>query len=244
VKYTIPAIDQRAALALGDIDLIDCHLLQWLFYFCNSKHQALERSKNGTWVSYEFLAAEMPLLGIKQTAVGERMRQLRDKGYITLETNKGVRKTYVGLTEKIERLFGDEPNHANGLGASQTSTMVSPNQRHGLGQGVSKPSGWSDQSHNNPSHKLSAKTDHKKEQQPPASDATIERVRQQLAARGVVRPRARLDIVRHSQNEQPKGESDKDLTKAVESVRSPGNGQKRGIERQTTITQLADSLIT
>lgn len=133
MKYTIPAIDQRAALALGDVDLIDCHLLQWLFYFCNSKSEALERTQQGVWVSYDHLVAELPLLGLQRRAIGTRLAELCVKKYITLHTNRGKRKTYVKLLSKVEQLFGDtpgqsnrEPAHLDASARSQRTRMPRP----------------------------------------------------------------------------------------------------------------------
>ena len=125
MRYTIPAVDQRAALHVGDIDLTDCHLLQWLFYFCNSRSKRIERdAAGGTWVSYTHLAADMPLLRLTPSAIGARIKKLTQKGYLTTTYNRGLRKTYITLTEKIERLFGDEPLHAGGVENQSHSTQV------------------------------------------------------------------------------------------------------------------------
>lgn len=190
MKYTIPAVDQRAALALGDIDMTDCHLLGWLFTFCNSKSSKLERNKYGTWVNYEFLSADMPLLGLQRDAVGRRMRQLQDKGYLKLWTDKGMRRTYVDLTEKVERLFGDEPTNQ-----SQRMPVSWPTNPDRLAHPRANESGSAHQSYYNHLHKGSGKlpVDKSSSSSPPnakpASQATVERVRQQLAERGILRRR-------------------------------------------------------
>lgn len=85
MKYSIPAIDQRAATTLGDVDLIECHLLQWLFYFCTGGARP---------VGYKDLKADMPLVAaeIPDKQFKYLLEQLQSKGYLVL-SNMGVATT-------------------------------------------------------------------------------------------------------------------------------------------------------
>lgn len=121
------------------IDITDCHLLGWLFYFCNSANPRLEKTADGTWVSYPHLAEEMPLLGLGSTGIGNRLLQLQKLGYISVTTNKGKRKTYVKMLLKTEHLFMEIPNHRRGLaeipnhdgGLAENTHQGSPNHDGG-----------------------------------------------------------------------------------------------------------------
>lgn len=212
MKYTIASVDQRAALALGDVDITDCHLLGWLFHFCNSKSEKLERNQHGTWVNYEFLAADMPLLGLERNSVGRRLRELQEKGYLKLYTNKGIRKTYIDLTEKVERLFGDEPTHQNHLAPSQRMQITRPTHPDHLAQGRAKLSGSPHQSYYDHSNKDQGKTDEKSAPRPldirrfdepvPQRDGpspVAGRILETIKTKGVRALKGNTDILRHSQ---------------------------------------------
>jgi hypothetical protein len=92
MKYTIPAIDQRAAITLGDVDLIECHLLQWLFYFCTGGARP---------VGQEDLLSELPLVAavVPEKQFKNLLESLADKGYLIV-SDMGV-----ATTEKVVPLL-------------------------------------------------------------------------------------------------------------------------------------------
>lgn len=103
-------INQQAATALGDLDLIDCAILDWLMTICNSRNEriAAERRQGKTWVNYHKLMNDMPLLGFStKSAVSKRLKKLQQNGYITLHTHQ--QRTYIDITAKCDRLVTSKP---------------------------------------------------------------------------------------------------------------------------------------
>lgn len=101
-------INQQAAAAMGDLDLIDCAILDWLTTICNSRNErvAAERWRGKTWVNYHKLMTDMPLLGFStKSAVSKRLKKLQQHGYLTLQTHQ--QRTYIDITPKCERLTLD-----------------------------------------------------------------------------------------------------------------------------------------
>jgi hypothetical protein len=241
MKYNF-SINQAAAVELGDVDIVDCAIIEWLRDICVSQSPRIkeQRTKGYTWVSYQYAIDDMPLLGLNsKPAFRKRLQAIINKGYFTARAAN--QRVYVKPTPKMDRLFYMPVDNQG---------TVNPSLRHRKPQFTAADTPQQGSTVNpsllthNPITKTLANKPKKVAAQPPASDATIERVRQQLAAKGVVRPQARLDIVRHNKVKALRGERPNVPTLADKPVKSPGNGQKRGIERQATITQLAGSLIT
>jgi hypothetical protein len=238
VKYTF-TINQAAAVELGDIDAIDCMIIEWLRDLCASQHPRMEQARKGgyTWVSYSYAITDMPLLGLNSAeAFRKRLKSLLTNGYFKAITHG--QKVYVKPTPKMDRLFYNiappTSNHQPQLTAPSTTVDGRATRKTGVNHQPQLIN-------SNPITKTLAKLTKKKANQPPASDETIARVRQLLAAKGVVKSKA--DIVRHTHATEAKGQAPIATKKLQKPVKSPGNGQKRGIERQTMITQLADVLM-
>lgn len=107
MKYFVN-VNQIAAARLGDLDLVDCAILDWLMAICNSKNDAIQRERIGTrtWVRYSHLLHDMPLLGFtSKEAVRKRLVRLRRNGYITMDLIK--QRTYIDLKQKCEQLLVD-----------------------------------------------------------------------------------------------------------------------------------------
>lgn len=112
MKFTIN-IDQRRAIEMGDIDLIDCVILDWLRNFCTSKNPKIQKNRIGgmSWVSYSEFIKDMPLLRYKEkSTISRRLKALADKSYIVMKTID--QKTYVDTTEKAEYLWADDEDGA------------------------------------------------------------------------------------------------------------------------------------
>jgi len=107
MKYTV-TINQAAAAALGDLDLDDCAIIEWLSVICNTKNEAIAKERIGkkTWIKYGHLIHDMPLIKPKtKEALRKRLVHLRDRGYIAMETVK--QRVYVELLSKCEKLYVD-----------------------------------------------------------------------------------------------------------------------------------------
>lgn len=130
MRYNIN-INQKAVIDLGyDLDLIDCALLEYLHFFCNSKSKKIIRDENGkSWLDLKKLILDMPLLKINNSEViGRRIKELRLKKFVIAEVKKveGVnnRRLYIDVTEKLESLFVNEEDSDQGKVPTQGSTQV------------------------------------------------------------------------------------------------------------------------
>ena len=93
-------------MAKTDLDIIDGAILDYLYYLCSSRSEKVEKHrKNGfTWVNFNYLLEEMPLLRIKaKSRVSERIKKIVEVGYIL--TWREGNKMYIKMTGKIDELF-------------------------------------------------------------------------------------------------------------------------------------------
>ncbi len=104
MKYNINI--NQIILAKTDLDIIDGAILDYLYYLCSSRSEKVEKHrKNGfTWVNFNYLLEEMPLLRIKaKSRVSERIKKIAEVGYIL--TWREGNKMYIKMTGKIDELF-------------------------------------------------------------------------------------------------------------------------------------------
>lgn len=107
MKYFV-TVNQVAAAKLGDLDLVDCAILDWLMAICNSKNETIQRERIGTrtWVRYSYLLRDMPLLGFtSKEAVRKRLAHLKNSGYISMDLIN--QRVYIDLKQKCEQLVVD-----------------------------------------------------------------------------------------------------------------------------------------
>ena len=108
MKYTI-YINQKE-LSKTDFDLVDCTILDYLYFICNSKNEKIEEQRiNGyTWVDYNKILTDNPLLRIKSKgALSRRVKRMENSGFIKLieRRNNGHKLKYFALTKKSDSLF-------------------------------------------------------------------------------------------------------------------------------------------
>ncbi|MCF7819892.1 MAG: hypothetical protein K9M44_00270 [Candidatus Pacebacteria bacterium] len=104
MKYNINI--NQIVLSQTRLDIIDGAILDYLYYLCSSRNKRVEeKRKNGyTWVNFNYLMEEMPMLGIKsKSRISERIRKIAKEGF--LRTMRDGNKFYVELTEKIDEVF-------------------------------------------------------------------------------------------------------------------------------------------
>ncbi len=104
MKYNINI--NQIILAKTDLDIVDGAILDYLYYLCSSRSEKVERQrKNGyTWVNFNYLIEEMPLLRIKaKSRISERIKKISETGYIL--TWREGNKLYIKMTGKIDELF-------------------------------------------------------------------------------------------------------------------------------------------
>jgi len=122
MKHTITINQKRVVELKYDLDLKDCAILEWLFWFCNSKSLKIKRNENGkAMVLLDYIIQEMPLLQIKEEdSMSRRLVALEKKGFIEREISNYTettmkdqainwnRRLFVGTTNKLETLFFDD----------------------------------------------------------------------------------------------------------------------------------------
>jgi hypothetical protein len=120
MKYTF-TINQVAAVELGDVDAVDCLIIEWLRDICISQAPAVkqERKYGYTWVNYQFAVNDMPLLKFKdKSAFRHRVARLVEKGYF--KAKKMDQRAYLKPLPKMDLLFkqpGNQiPGHASNRG--------------------------------------------------------------------------------------------------------------------------------
>jgi hypothetical protein len=127
MKYNINI--NQIILAKTDLDIIDGAILDYLYYLCSSRSEKVEKHrKNGfTWVNFNYLLEEMPLLRIKaKSRVSERVKKIAEAGYIL--TWREGNKLYIKMTGKVDELFVK----SNDLSPPfvKTNSSVRQNERH------------------------------------------------------------------------------------------------------------------
>ena len=120
MKYYINI--NQVALVNSKLDLKDAAILEYLRAFCSvddKKIKQLTISENGidykyTWINFNHLIKEMPLLGIKQKAsISERIKKIEKSGYIKVFRAPDM-SIYIRLTAKIKELeFNKDINSEN-----------------------------------------------------------------------------------------------------------------------------------
>ena len=111
MKYNINI--NQLVLSKTNLNLIDCAILDYLYYYCNSKNEKIEahRKEGFTWINYKTLIDEMPLLRIKtRQSITPHIKKIAQEKFIEgkLIRTKGKRSTtklFVKLTVKIDKLF-------------------------------------------------------------------------------------------------------------------------------------------
>jgi hypothetical protein len=108
MKYNIH-INQKA-LSGTQLDIKDAAILDYLITYCNSESPRIKKERFGesTWINYDTLIQEMPLLRITtRQAITPRIKTLETEGYIItkLRTVGGMKRLFVKLTDKVDSLF-------------------------------------------------------------------------------------------------------------------------------------------
>ena len=104
MKYNINI--NQIALAKTSLDIADGAILDYLYYLCSSLSEKVEKHrKDGyTWVNFNYLMEEMPLLRVKsKSRISERIKKISKEGF--LNTKREGNKFYVKLTAKVDELF-------------------------------------------------------------------------------------------------------------------------------------------
>lgn len=112
MKFNIN-INQQAATEMGDVDLVDCAIIDWLRDMCASQHPLIvkQRVDGHTWVSYTHLMADMPLLGFTtKSSVQRRIAKLIDLQYFSCI--KVRQKMLVKPLEKLDKLYANRSSDA------------------------------------------------------------------------------------------------------------------------------------
>mgnify|MGYP001176951067 CR=1 FL=1 len=131
MKYNI-YINQKA-LINSKLDLKDAAILDYIKAFCGVDDKRVKQlvvSENGmdykyTWINFNHLIKEMPILGIKQKAsISERIKNIEKRGYIKCFMAP-ERSLYIRIMPKIKELDFE-------IGVSQNEQGVSLDE-----QGVS-----------------------------------------------------------------------------------------------------------
>ena len=114
-----------------DISIHEAVLIDYLYWLCSSPSQQVEKQRisieeeSYTWVDYNFLLEQMPILGnIKKPALTKRFNKLEEKKLIKtkiVRNETGNKRKYVKLLPKVESLFtkvnrvASKPIHQNNL---------------------------------------------------------------------------------------------------------------------------------
>ena len=118
MKYSIYINQLKLNEISNNLDIKDAGILSYCIDFCSADDKntdQLDFTENGikyryTWINYNHLIKEMPLLKFKQTSsITQRIKKLTKAGLIkskTLNSERlGNRKVYIRLTEKVKELF-------------------------------------------------------------------------------------------------------------------------------------------
>jgi len=109
MKYNIQI--NQLALSETDLDVLDCAILDYLIFFCNSKSKRVEKERDGdyTWINFSRLIIDMPLLRLKTTmSISRRIKKIEKAGFIKTRKNKSNR-FFVLLENTIDKLFFEGP---------------------------------------------------------------------------------------------------------------------------------------
>jgi len=105
MKYNIQI--NQLELSETNLDLIDCAILDYLIFICNSKNEKIEKERRDgyTWINFSNLLNDMPLIRLKsKQSISTRMKKIEKTGFIKTIKNKRNR-FFVLLEPKIDTLF-------------------------------------------------------------------------------------------------------------------------------------------
>lgn len=192
MKYSF-TINQVAAVELGDIDAIDCIIIEWLRDMCISQSPSIvrERRQGYTWISHRHAITDMPLLGFKdKSAFRHRLAKLVEKGYFSAK--KIEQRAYIKPLHKMDLLFkqpGNEipssmPNRGMKSPAPGNQFPGSGNHVTGVNRGMKSPNPYPNTNIIGNDKKLGTKNtpieDHRGKPSPMA-----DKIRETLKKRGV-----------------------------------------------------------
>lgn len=108
MKYNINI--NQLVLSETELDLKDCAILDYLIFLCNSKNKKIEKQRveGYTWVNYQNLINDMPLLKINSTnSMTPRINKIKRSGFIKTKIirKNGHKHLLVKLTELIDSLI-------------------------------------------------------------------------------------------------------------------------------------------
>jgi len=108
MKYNINI--NQLVLSETNLDIIDCAILDYLIFICSSASVKIEKQRknteNGsyTWVNFNKLLEDMPLLRIKSKgALTPRLRKIEEEGYISIILEQ--RKLFIKMNDKVDEVF-------------------------------------------------------------------------------------------------------------------------------------------
>lgn len=110
MKYYI--LINQLVLSKTELDIIDGAILDYIYFYCNSQNEKIKKQRitdeDGeiwTWVDYQSLLKDMPMLKLKSGGVLTlRMNKIEKAGYIKTTRFQHMKK-YFRLTAKSDGLF-------------------------------------------------------------------------------------------------------------------------------------------
>lgn len=113
MKFNVNINQKALAEQPDDYDLTDGGLLDFFWYYCNSKNPKIaskrieEEGEIYTWVDYGMITKEMPLIKIKSKAgISKRIKRLEELSWVKTMRPEN-QKVYIALTAKFEELLTD-----------------------------------------------------------------------------------------------------------------------------------------
>lgn len=110
MKYFIN-VNQLILAEHKNLDIKDAAILDYIYFYCNSqnvkivKNRVCENNFCWTWINYNTLLKDMPLLRLKSVGtLTPRIDRLKKAGYIRTK-RLGNQKLYFRTTQKIDELF-------------------------------------------------------------------------------------------------------------------------------------------
>lgn len=137
MKYTV-SFNQKAITELSPtLDVYDAVILDYLIHFCASDNKKIKRltiqeagnSCKYTWMNFNYLIKELPILKIKGKAtISRKLEKIQKAGYIKA-WRAPDRSLYIRLTEKIDKLFfssNEDKNASIEIGVPPAEQKCSP----------------------------------------------------------------------------------------------------------------------
>lgn len=118
MKYNIN-INQKQLESFETLDLKDCAIFDYIKQMCSSNNPKIEkqREKGHTWINYERLIEDMPLLRIKsRNSITPRIKKLEKEGLITTISRMihGHRRVFVKMTTLSDSVFVESTERVRG----------------------------------------------------------------------------------------------------------------------------------